>query len=109
MSVTEFTIDRAKWGKHMLLDENGKMCCLGFLSLACGVPSDELLFTTHPEHKWPVNNEFKRDEFGHSTELGRILAGINDGNNYSLSDKEDRITNIFADNGIKVTFIGETL
>lgn len=44
----ELVIDRSKWvrgpnGHSCLLNDDGKMCCLGFLALADGMLPEEIL------------------------------------------------------------------
>lgn len=43
--ITELVIDRAKWGVGALLNRDGTMCCLGHLSVACGIPKSSLMYT----------------------------------------------------------------
>lgn len=42
MEIKKLVIDRALWGKGALLQEDGKMCCLGHLGRACGVDKNYL-------------------------------------------------------------------
>ncbi len=47
------TIKRSKWlrgtGEGCLLDDKGKMCCLGFLAREAGFSSDEILNKQQPQ------------------------------------------------------------
>lgn len=102
--VKELVIDRARWGQGKLKRfDNGKMCCLGFLSLACGVPEARILNKAFPCSTWAeeygVNKEF--------VDRAEPAAGINDSTTKSYTQKEFELIDLFADNGITLSFIGE--
>lgn len=109
MAITELTIDRARWGTSALLNKDGTMCCLGFLSKACGVPDEWMLNVSFPRRGWAsefdVNIEFVRlDVYARSP---ADAAKINDSNEYSKEQKETMLIDLFARNGITLSFIGE--
>lgn len=105
--ITELVIDRALWGKGALLNDDGTMCCLGHLSVACGVPKDLLINTkpgpklkSLPDDKWinvPMWARF-------SSAFSCTFSHIND---YD-SDPEPKLIKLFAERGIALSFIGES-
>lgn len=99
--ITELVIDRAKWGKGALLTNEGKMCCLGFLSVACGyeLPLD----TSYPFNYWTDIDVKWRRPFG---TLALRASTIND-SDHSWVDKETMLIKLFAEDNIKLSFIGE--
>ena len=116
MSLTKLVIDRSKWGAGGLLNDDGKMCCLGFASKACGASEDEIGGLAFPPHSfvgkynmppWMCCNEKCTDTrcrpaavLGHAA-----AAGIND-SSIPESEKEERLAKLFAANGIELSFIG---
>lgn len=110
MAVSELVINRAKWGERHLLNSDGTMCCLGFLSKACGVDDSLLLGKGFPLVEWTtkygVNTEFTRPPSSNPL-VASIAASINDGALYTKSEKEAQLITLFADNGITLSFTGE--
>ncbi len=124
--VVGFDISRKFWGTGdeggSLLDaSNGKMCCLGFYSLACGAPKrgildasyltsieDTIPTTQRETTKW-LNKRVNMKIGGQTTEsFEGILAHVNDcetGMYKSRSRKEARIKSVFKQNGITVNFV----
>lgn len=125
--VEEFVISRDDWVRgrqSSLLNPDGKMCCLGFFSLACGLTEDDILYRGTPadvmedsnfkfteiltsEAPWLVEvHDFGDDEpmicNGKDT---NYLMEINDDSNTDDKCKEEEIIRIFAENGVKVTFV----
>lgn len=107
--ITELIIDRAKWGTGSLLRSDGKMCCLGFLSKACGVPNELILHSGYPYYEWikefGLNKEFAAPI--HSASRSTSAAIINDSTVLSNEVKEAKLIKLFADNGITLSFVGE--
>lgn len=110
MPITKLVIDRQLWGKDALLNPDGTMCCLGFASLACGVPLNHL--TTpydgtigYPLNNWVNVNKWMRDPYL-AAEAARHATSINDGDDI-LSVKEEKLIKLFADNGVELSFTGE--
>lgn len=114
MTLTEFSIDRAKWGSGALL-RDGRMCCLGFMSKACGVPDDMLEGRLFPGYKWPVPEAFKpsapRPTDVPNTDRARGAAvdasNINDDKGIDWPDKEVQLIKLFKEHGITLSFYGE--
>ena len=118
--ITKLTIDRKRWlrgtGSGLLLDRsNNKMCCLGFYSIACGLPKK--LITNHgcpadiemiydmplPEPmQWLRSMDFGRVK---SSQLADKLMRANDKISLDPEVREERITRYFAKKGIEVEFI----
>ena len=113
--VTEFTIDRKTWLRGMntdesvLLDGDGRQCCLGFYSSACGVASSGIAGRSFPSSIRPRLQEMSwLFEWDHETTEGAIedtLTTVNDRSTIEDSEREETITRYFADQGITVNFI----
>lgn len=117
--VVAFDIDRRFWGQgkdspSLLLGEEGKMCCLGFYARACGygeaeiydknMPSD---LRTKEQLDW-LQDTMRVKTNAYSDTQENYLAQINDGNTKhynSRAKREKRIAEIFAKNGIEVSFV----
>jgi hypothetical protein len=111
MAIKELIIDRARWGQSALLNKDGTMCCLGFLSKACGVHDEVMLDVAFPRFDW-INKYNINKEFVFlfpSLSLGdpEMAAKINDDNSISKSEKETKLIELFAKNNINLSFIGE--
>lgn len=124
MPVDKLVIDRAKWGRKVLLDNNGNMCCLGHLSAACGVLPERLLGNAYPSSAWLEVNEWARDNFlnklktinstpdwGRSGRTPYLLAtelndGVGAGKGLSDSERETALISLFKENGVELSFIG---
>jgi hypothetical protein len=124
-------IDRSKWrtglngasasgrGDTCLLNDEGFMCCLGFCSLAAGVPESEILNQPLPNFI-PIKNEiiirgidslvYKLEGLGctnySSTELSFNAATIND-SFLDRATKEQQLLELFKDSEFDIEFIGE--
>jgi hypothetical protein len=111
--ITELVIDRQKWGTGALKNEDGTMCCLGFLSEACGY-GDQLRHIDvkgidHgsvglPNPLWIDVPPVFRD--GHISEIATKAARINDSDRLQ-DEKEEALFTLFKNNGIKLSFVGE--
>ncbi len=112
MKIENLTINRNKWGMHSLLNYSGKMCCLGFLALACGaIPEEiegELRPARAPNIDWPKEFMFiklKSNELVDSS-LAAKAMNINDDEKLTWDEKEERLKVVFRRAGIKLRFIG---
>ena len=117
--VKSFSIDRAKWGKGRLHNEDGSMCCLGFLGRACGVTPKEMGCSGYPfsvkgsaKAKFPEWVRSDVTSIG-SNDVERLVA-FNDssaarhsGSRRCKADVEKYIAKTFAKHGITVTFRGK--
>lgn len=138
--IKELVIDRAMWGQGSLLVTNsygltngylgpvGSMCCLGWLSRACGVAEQDLSGNSFPLAEWPVPEEFKRCKaplrsaldrhamhdgpFSYAAwpaaahDVAQAAANINDAS-YSSASKEKMLIKLFGEHGITLSFVGE--
>lgn len=129
--MKELVIDRTRWYRgqsdiksRLLRSSDMKMCCLGFYSLACGLkeeniknvafPSSIRLRSMYPDsHKpVPIPIEMRWLEVGPGgvldsdhRELETIIGQINDYSYLNEATREQKLTELFAANNVKVTFI----
>jgi hypothetical protein len=115
--VTEFTIDRSKWGRGcgdgiLLSPDDGKMCCLGFYALACGVSPSSINNQGFPSDVAALPGEmdwlFRAFSDESVTPAEEQIASTNDKENLLAKDREKKIREHFATRGIKVKFTGRT-
>jgi len=122
----DLIIDRSKWLRgegsqrsKLLREEDGKMCCLGFYALACGLTPEQIKGVSSPDQ--PEIKEAFADKasflflYNSGAPLERsntcaILMGDNDAyvSDMAMESEEERerlITLNFANNGVTVKFI----
>ncbi len=117
--VNEFTVKRSDWlrggpGKSSYLRRisDGKQCCLGFYTKACGFKDEEIEGVRHPMQtrrcRWFGGNALGGlfDEL----ELMNTIARINDSTNPKgfpilEAEREERLARLFAEAGVKVNFV----
>jgi hypothetical protein len=143
--LLKVVIDRAKWLRGVtvnscLRDDEGKMCCLGFLGLACGHTAQELRDAVSPSElpscddnlkggggaddvdhpagsgRWP--KAIARTSWTTDSRLANYLMKVNDadekvvksfGRTFKVPDEASRerlITELMAEAGVGVTFVG---
>lgn len=107
MSIKELVIPRSQWGKGRLrLTASDKMCCLGHLSVACGVPPEDLHGENFPLPSWTSVPEWAR--YPHRSAMPRAApimqraAAINDSDR---STREAELIELFASQGIALSFV----
>lgn len=134
--ISKLVIDRAKWGKGLLLTDDGKMCCLGFLCKAAGLEDDDIIGRGYPKDagkglngglkEKDINDKLAKipDRFlgleeyqggyayGPSLEdsagdVGISAAEINDDDDMPWTEKEYRLKILFKAHGIKLSFKGK--
>lgn len=127
-----FTIDRSKWARgtndaKLVASEDGKMCCLGFFYLACGVARASIIDLGEPHE--PFDNDldlplpklaaFLVEESedddeecwgapGRSyacSDAGADLIYANDDLDLTEVERERRIAMLFAGQGVDVAFV----
>lgn len=114
--INKFFIDRARWGQNALKStDTGKMCCLGFLSVACGVPEEKLFDTNVSGHRcergfpnthwFEVPKEFRHGDGNPGADLADQAVEINDGE-YPDAYKEAQLIKLFGSVGIELIFEG---
>lgn len=135
-------IDRAKWlrgegsGESFLIrNTDGKMCCLGFLGLACEIPQEKLMgakspvsyyngslldkTSRAPKEDWVRLNKEVEGIFGPPctflgeasnrfdiSEVCAAMMKVNDSNRMSDSVREETLRDLFRSTGIQVEFVG---
>lgn len=102
----KLTIDRKRWargpntaGNRLLCGENGRMCCLGFLSLALGYSEDQIRNRAMPaELAGPSPPVFAAvDDNG--CHFVRDAACFNDSPAFKEPAREAALTRLFAEHG----------
>lgn len=120
MTTKRLTIDRARWLRGDLIQEEsqllspmGRMCCLGFYLEACGVPREKLLNESCPsniEEFVPKQASWLGDINPQSDRLNNLVEddfiGINDDPKLSDKARELRLTQMFKKRGVRVRFVG---
>lgn len=105
-----FTVDRATWLRGSvgsLLEDDGRRCCVGFLAKEMGYSDDEM-------RSMPVLGDVTRTELGLPPELRTCnwssgdgdIYGANDDDALSDTDREAKLTELFAGIGVEVKFVG---
>lgn len=95
--------ERIYLGNSELLNNDGNMCCLGFLGESCGVSNARMLGQIEP-------NDVDRNKHRNYPELGydvwNKFISVND--NFRLTDRQrqDRLRRMFKKIGYKVSFKG---
>lgn len=109
----DLTIVRSKWlhnepytDSRLHRSSDGKMCCLGFYSLACGNTVEEISNLSDPVEvdEWKGAN---------TKEYIKVYGGLmatNDSANWDYEEitdeqREERIIELFKNLGVNVTFI----
>lgn len=118
-----FVVDRRKWGTgeeggNLKRDDTGKMCCLGFVGLQCGVPAKNLLSLGTPEELDPKDAQkfpapfitLRVDEWGNTIQTyedGPLIndaTGINDDDEISDKMREYKLKRLFKKHGCSIRF-----
>jgi hypothetical protein len=109
----EFVVQRSKWlrGRKegaVLLDESGRMCCLGFVSEQCGVPTAALLGTGVPNRLpdtsgRPLLGLLLRYWTKH-TSLAVRAVEWNDALGITDTERESQLSALFAQHGYTLRF-----
>jgi hypothetical protein len=126
----ELIIDRSKWLRgegfyesYLLRPRDGKMCCLGFYSLACGLKEEQIRNVKSPRSlvsgdpsganllndtcgSWLIYEDNVRTVY-HSLDTAELMDH-NDTRGESDSEREKWITKIFAKHGVTVRFVDST-
>lgn len=115
--VKTFTVKRSEWLRGFninscLLNEDGKMCCLGFYARACGLRKQDILDMSDPEQCTSVKNKkwntFLIDDDDGSDDNSQYcweLMEANDDKNLSDKKREKKLTSTFKKAGVKVEFV----
>ena len=112
----ELEIIRSRWargginGSSMMRNNDGNMCCLGFLAMRCGYEASDL--EGRPSPSSVIGESGRGNMFPEWITLGYIstsavglrLMQINDRWADDAS-REDEITRIMGEHGVTVTFV----
>jgi hypothetical protein len=115
--MRSLVIDRTKWyrGKgdthsRLLRADDGMMCCLGFYSLACGLSREDIEDISFPTSvDWSLPGEMDwlcgepGDDCDYTVEVR--VGNVNDSTAITDVEREQRLTALFAEHGVNVTFV----
>ena len=101
-------------GPVSLLNIQGFMCCLGFCSNQIEkIPKNELLGCAYPYEIKGLNNSKagliswdSLNEVYMNSEFTQEAAGVNDSISITEKEREEKLTELFKNQDIKVEFIG---
>jgi hypothetical protein len=116
MEIDNLVIDRSRWlrgvsGEESLLlrPTDSKMCCLGFLGIACGIAASDISGMGEPievpSDKWPTWLQQTNDGYASDAKVVNRLIEINDDTGFTDADREADLRDVFAKHGVKVEFI----
>lgn len=130
--MMKVVIDRSMWyrglgdsGSALRRRSDGKMCCLGFVGIACGYTPEQISGMSTPDDvlnfgqghvrapaetsKWPEALAAKTmfDNGWGDTALTNSLITVNDSLTMGDDEREKRIGNLLASAGVEVEFVGE--
>lgn len=122
--MLEVIIDRSKWNRAIpeveyrqqfglaaLLNDDGNMCCLGFVCKALGLSDEQIVNKAYPQStslEIPQLTEFRDVSYPKDTTLSCTAAAINDSPSIPSKKKEERLKELFLEQDIKLTFVGRT-
>ena len=109
-----FAIKRSQWfrgkggGASVLLRrQDGKMCCLGFYGIACGIPVERLTGIPSPcrlANEVGIRMPDMVADTGHNSMLAASLIDTNDSEILLEHEREAKIAAGFKEIGVTVTF-----
>lgn len=115
----EFTVDRSKWrcggngpnqngvGETQLLNDQGYMCCLGFVAKQLGAQQTDIYKVECPQYVPRFIGNILVDDDGMDSLLTNRAMSINDFPSTSKEQKEQHLIQLFAEEGNSIKFIGE--
>jgi hypothetical protein len=108
--VKSFVIDRAKWGVgknggSLLNPDTGLMCCLGHYMRALGATKRSMRWVGLPGRTLLGGLPEWLTDIGVNTSVDRLVKS-NDSCDISQKEREKRVKEGFAAQGIKVSFKG---
>lgn len=116
--LESFIVKRSTWlrGGESFLRKDGRLCCLGFYCVQAGVEIDdidgwimpsEMVNEAEIDHQYEIDalTEFD-DEYAcaRDSHLTDAAVEINDDEDIAESERERRLTQLFAGHGITLTF-----
>lgn len=113
--ITELVIDRSKWKRGSpcsqdtyLLDEDGKMCCLGFYALACGADKESIRNKSEPDGlDFEIPGlSFDDEETGNicNTDFTQSAIPINDTQAMGEGQRESALIVLFKTDDVNLSF-----
>jgi hypothetical protein len=114
----KLTIDRDKWlrgegsdNSALIRSADGKMCCLGFLGVACKIPKRALTSVPSPicvhskfQNRKVWKHLFDADENVNNSLCQQLIVANDSAHNKAT--KETRIATLFRKIGVEVEFVG---
>lgn len=108
----DFVITLEDWGRgdvYLLLEGSGKMCCLGFVSLQCGVSKRRIQNEGEPEDvKGKTPDLFKTillTAEGQNNQFTRDAIAINDDEHITDRQRMRRLQMLAKQHGHSFTFV----
>jgi hypothetical protein len=115
--VDSFVVERSKWLRGSpngcLLNNEGKMCCLGFYARACGFEPEDIRNVNSPftlvyqdQFNWDTKLLVSDPHFGRtSSESCKDAITTNDSEEIADPEREADLTDTFNQMGVTVTFV----
>lgn len=110
---TSFVVDRTRWfrgqgsDRSRLLLDDGQMCCVGFLAIACGATVDQISNEPAMASQFGEWRQSTPELYPLGLKIGQTdIYGINDDSTCADSDREILLKEQFNRLGIAVTFEG---
>ena len=120
-AVKELKIDVLKWrtgnygkfstglGDTSLLNQDGYMCCLGFMCLQSGLEETDIINQSEPDctdlnEKIPLLTKKEKEEFK-NTMFSKKAVSINDNEDTTVIEKMKLLERHFSKNKVKIKFI----
>jgi hypothetical protein len=115
--VDSFVVERSKWLRGsppgVLMDDDEKMCCLGFYAKACGFKDEDIRNVPAPyslvyqdKYEWKTKLLVSDPISGRgSSEFCKDAINTNDVEGLSDSERESDLTDTFNKIGITLTFV----
>lgn len=105
--------DEEKYGETMLLGQDGMKCCLGFEAMRCGLTERQIRGKQSPSDVAPSNRKkipHLVDEYSFYNQSCFSINAIeiNDEADISKKDREARLKELFAEQNIKLKFVGRS-
>lgn len=113
----DLIIDRSKWacggrgGEPELLNDNGNMCCLGFLALACGYLPEDIQYKEVPRLVYGTTGKFPSSVLGaerlsnENSPWVNVATQVNDNETLGNFERECILKDHFKLIGVDLTFI----
>jgi hypothetical protein len=109
-------------GSSCLLNDQGRMCCLGQICKQAGVPDNILKMNSSPGEDSQIRQKLKsvapelfgilvdeppKDDFNHNTQFCQYMMTHNDSSVIQQEEREQILINKAAEVGIELEFYGE--